>query len=457
MNSVADQSDPAIRSADELTRKDRRGPWLVRPRVRRADALDPDDLVRRLAAAKACLPALQDPALYDAIDEGELAAEQRLHRWIRAHRRRDRQIEVRRERASKNRSRRTTERILASEQRELRWHARARAERRRATSPDALEGMLHRRATWSSLRLRAVIVVGLVWSAVNVGRNLVPEGGPTGASWWLLWLLSFGIEAMISVPILEVMAQAATAARLGVTVERRRILLFEACLLTATVGLNSGPHLAAGDLGRAAEYAVAPVMVVVLMWLHAWLAARYARLINMVSPTGTLDETSDSTNRAVDGDHGADQTIQPLQVDDYPASVMAQTTAPPAHASGLVASTSERSVGSVETPPHHQPLPQQQVELPERVLIDVSEPDQCRRIARELVRGRLTQKPETEIEELLRLAQRGVNANAIATELSRITGVKWTRSTVDRIVGRAESMGFRIGSRQGVGPAVTSA
>ncbi|MDE1672017.1 hypothetical protein [Nocardia gipuzkoensis] len=320
-----------------------------------------------------------------------------------------------------------------------------------------MEGMLHRRATWSSLRLRAVIVVGLAWSAVNVGRNLVPEGGPTGASWWLLWLLSFGIEAMISVPILEVMAQAATAARLGVTVERRRILLFEACLLTATVGLNSGPHLAAGDLGRSAEYAVAPVMVVVLMWLHAWLAALYARLIHMVSPTGTPDDTSDSTDHAVDGDHGADQTIRPLHVDDYPAPAMTQTTARPAHATGLAASTTERGVGSIEPPSHRQPLPQQQVEMPERVLIDVSEPDQCRRIARELVGGRLTQKPETEIEELLRLAERGVNANAIATELSRITGVKWTRSTVDRIVGRAESMGFRIGSRQGVGPAVTSA
>ncbi|WP_280310272.1 hypothetical protein [Nocardia abscessus] len=376
---------------------------------------------------------------------------------MRAHDRRDRQKAFRRRLGSQNRGRRSEERIQATHQRELRWHARAQAERRRATSPDALEGMLHRRATWSSLRLRAVIVVGLVWSAVNVGRNLVPEGGPTGASWWLLWLLSFGIEAMISVPILEVMAQAATAARLGVTVERRRIVLFEACLLTATVGLNSGPHLAAGDFGRAAEYAVAPVMVVVLMWLHAWLAARYARLISMVSPTGTLDETSDSTNRAVDGVHGVDQTIRPLQVDDYPASVVAQTTAPPAPATGLVASTTEPSVGSVETPHQHQPQPQQQVELPERVLIDVSEPDQCCRIARELVRGRLTQKPETEIEELLRLAQRGVNANAIATELSQVTGVKWTRSTVDRIVARAESMGFRIGSRQGVGPAVTSA
>ncbi|MGW4719073.1 hypothetical protein [Nocardia sp. NPDC004260] len=456
MNISARDPDPTTSSGPQPAWKRRHTPWLLRRRRRRDDALDPNELARRLAAAKACLPSLQDPALYDAYAEGELDAEQRLHRWIRARDRRDRQRQVRRERASKNRSRRTAERIRASEQRELRWHARARAERRRATSADALEGMLHRRATWSSLRLRAVIVVGLVWSAVNVGRSLAPEGGPTGPSWWLLWLLSFGIEAMISVPILEVMAQAATAARLGVTVERRRILLFEAGLLTATVGLNSAPHLAAGDLGRAAEYAVAPVMVVVLMWLHAWLAARYAWLINMVSPTDTLDDTSGSTDRA-DGDHGTDRTMGLLHVDDSPVSVMAQTTASPAHATGLVASTTEPSVGSVQAPPHNQALPRQQVEKPERVLIDVSEPDQCCRIARELVRGRLTQKPETEIEELLRLAERGVNVNAIATELSRITGVRWTRSTVDRIVGRAESMGFGIGSRQGVGPAVTSA
>ncbi|MEU1998244.1 hypothetical protein ABZ511_27705 [Nocardia gamkensis] len=51
---------------------------------------------------------------------------------------------------------------------------------------------------------------------------------------------------------------------------------------------------------------------------------------------------------------------------------MAQTTAPPEHAAGLVASTTEPSMGSVDPPPGHQPLPQQQVATPQRVLIDVS-------------------------------------------------------------------------------------
>jgi hypothetical protein len=147
--------------------------------------------------------------------------------------------------------------------------------------------MLHRRASRSSWRLRAVMATGLLWSAVNVGRNLTPDGASGEVSWWLLWALSFGIEAMISVPILEIMAQAATAARLGITVQRAKIVLFEAVLLTATVGLNSGPHLAAGHLGCAAEYSVAPIMVVVLMWLHAWLTARNAEMISAIAARRT--------------------------------------------------------------------------------------------------------------------------------------------------------------------------
>ncbi|MGQ4601538.1 hypothetical protein [Nocardia sp. R6R-6] len=358
--------------------------------------------------------------MYDAIDERELEAEQRLRRWIRAQDRHDRRTDHRRGRASRTRGRRTQERIRAGEQRELRWHARARAERRRATSPDALEGMLHRRATWSSLRLRAVIVVGMVWSAVNVGRNLVPDSGPTGASWWLLWLLSFGIEAMISVPILEVMAQAATAARLGVTVERRRILLFEACLLTATVGLNSGPHFVAGNFGRAAEYAVAPVMVVVLMWLHAWVAARYAQLISMVGQTDSPASSAESVGHAVTVDRDTDPPVHIPAVGDLVTSVMDQTGAARVEATGEAAVAAELDLSSVEQH-HYRSGTQHPVYVPERVLVDVSEHDQCRRIAQELVRSRLTQKPAGDIEELLRLAERGVNANAIAAASHGLT------------------------------------
>jgi hypothetical protein len=55
---------------------------------------------------------------------------------------------------------------------EQRWHRKACAQQRRETNPDALDGMLQRCATRSSWQLRAVMAVGLIWSAVNVGRNL---------------------------------------------------------------------------------------------------------------------------------------------------------------------------------------------------------------------------------------------------------------------------------------------
>ncbi|QIS10621.1 hypothetical protein [Nocardia arthritidis] len=61
---------------------------------------------------------------------------------------------------------------------------------------------------------------------------------------------------------------------------RGTVVIFETALLATTIGLNTGPHLAAGEYGRAAEFAVAPVMVGAVIWLHAWVAARYATLID---------------------------------------------------------------------------------------------------------------------------------------------------------------------------------
>ncbi|MDE1674630.1 hypothetical protein [Nocardia gipuzkoensis] len=255
----------------------------------------PTDLAQRVALAEEQVPWQGHSALYDVHSEREIAAERALHVWMRAKQRRQRKRAFRAELAHAERDRRTSAAIEREDATEQRWHRRARAQRDRETNPDALEGMLHRRATRSSWRLRAVMAIGLLWSAVNVGRNLSPDGGTGEVSWWLLWALSFGIEAMISVPILEIMAQAATAARLGITVQRTKIVLFEAVLLTATVGLNSGPHLAAGDLCRAAEYSVAPIMVVVLMWLHAWLTARNAEMIATLAARRTETPTHESS------------------------------------------------------------------------------------------------------------------------------------------------------------------
>ncbi|MGK8485799.1 hypothetical protein [Nocardia asiatica] len=119
-------------------------------------------------------------------------------------------------------------------------------------------------------------MLGMVWAGVNVQHNLVPSGDMSDPLYWL----SYGIEAMISIPIITIMVAATTAARWGRELARGKVIFFEAALLGTTVALNTGPHLAAGDLGRAVEYAIAPVMVGVVIWLHAWVSARYAVLID---------------------------------------------------------------------------------------------------------------------------------------------------------------------------------
>ncbi|WP_067666872.1 hypothetical protein [Nocardia miyunensis] len=146
------------------------------------------------------------------------------------------------------------------------------------SSPDARLAQLYRRAEWSSRALIGVVVLGMLWAGVNVQHNLVPSGDMADPLYWL----SYGFEAMISIPIITIMVVATTAARWGREIARGKVVFLEAALLGVTIALNAGPHVVAGELARAAESAVAPVMVGVVIWLHAWVSARYAQLIDAI-------------------------------------------------------------------------------------------------------------------------------------------------------------------------------
>ncbi|MEU1999374.1 hypothetical protein ABZ511_33490 [Nocardia gamkensis] len=233
-------------------------------------------LAQQVETARGKLPLQLDPALLEVLSEREITAERELAEWIRAQRRTQRRREIEAELAAEQRDRKSAAALRRSEEADDRWHRRALAARRRASSEDARLAQLYRRAEWSSRALIAVVVLGMVWAGVNVQHNLVPSGDMSDPLYWL----SYGIEAMISIPIITIMVAATTAARWGRELARGKVLFFEAALLGTTVALNTGPHLAAGDLGRAAEYAIAPVMVGVVIWLHAWVAARYAVLID---------------------------------------------------------------------------------------------------------------------------------------------------------------------------------
>lgn len=233
-------------------------------------------LAQQVETARGKLPLQLDPALLQVLSEREIAAERELAEWIRAQRRKQRRREIEAELAAEQRDRKSAAALRRSDEADARWHRRALAARRRVSSADARLAQLYRRAEWSSRALIAVVVLGMVWAGVNVQHNLVPSGDMSDPLYWL----SYGIEAMISIPIITIMVAATTAARWGRELARGKVIFFEAALLGTTVALNTGPHLAAGDLGRAVEYAIAPVMVGVVIWLHAWVSARYAVLID---------------------------------------------------------------------------------------------------------------------------------------------------------------------------------
>ncbi|WP_433599772.1 hypothetical protein ACQPXH_29805 [Nocardia sp. CA-135953] len=235
-------------------------------------------LAERVANARGRLPLQDDAALVQALSDDEIDAERELAQWVRAQRRGQRKRAVQDELTAEKRNRRTMSAIQRADDADARWHRRALAARRRVSNQDARLAQLYRRAEWSSRALITVVVLGMVWAGVNVQHNLVPSGNMADPLYWL----SYGIEAMISIPIITIMVAATTAARWGRELDRGKVVFFEAALLGTTIALNAGPHLAAGSFGQAAEYAIAPVMVGVVIWLHAWVSARYALLIDGV-------------------------------------------------------------------------------------------------------------------------------------------------------------------------------
>ncbi|WP_280381339.1 hypothetical protein [Nocardia wallacei] len=239
---------------------------------------DVAQLARRVEVARGMLPLQADPALYQALSESEIEAERDLAAWIREQRRKQQRAALAHEVQQQRRSRKNTNKIQAEQASDERWHRRALAARRRVANPDARLAQLYQRAEWSSRALIGVVILGMLWAGVNVQHNLVPSGDMSDPLYWL----SYGFEAMISIPIITIMVVATTAARWGREIARGKVVFLEAALLGVTIALNAGPHVAAGAPARAAEAAVAPVMVGVVIWLHAWVSARYAQLIDAI-------------------------------------------------------------------------------------------------------------------------------------------------------------------------------
>ncbi|SUH72037.1 Uncharacterised protein [Nocardia africana] len=313
----------------------------TKPNILRSAAapVSVEQLQQQVDAARGMLPLQTDPALREALSPKELAAERRLAEWTRRKRRRQERRAVSAELTTQKRNRRAADAIARADHADQRWHRKALAARQRVVSADANLATLFRRSEWSSRALISVVVLGMLWAGVNVQHNLVPDGDMTNPLYWL----SYGFEAMISIPIIVIMVVATTAARQGREIERGRVLFFELALLSATIGLNAGPRLFAGDPGKAAEFAVAPIMVGSIIWLHAWVANRYSVLIDEAlahapalghtdshelapdhehhdgNATLALENTQTRTASAAPADADADAKTTPAPCEDRPA------------------------------------------------------------------------------------------------------------------------------------------
>lgn len=276
---VAGIEDTAPMDVVDVPRPDRQDD-LVGEQWHPVEALD-----QRVRIAEGRVALQGHPALLAELSDEEMKAERELAEWERARRRKHRRGEVRRELARDGKDVAAVEQIHDEQAKDQLWHRRAIAARKRVTSPDARLAKLYRRAELSSRALIAVVAIGMLWSAVNIQRNLVPDNDMTNPLYWL----SYGVESLLSVPLIVIMVQATTAAMWGREISRGRIVLMEVGLLLVNIGLNAGPHLVDGHLRKAVEYAVAPTMVGVVIWLHAWTSAQYADLISNVHVPGEDD------------------------------------------------------------------------------------------------------------------------------------------------------------------------
>ena len=231
-------------------------------------------LARRVEKARGRLAYQFDPALTEALSEGELHAERELAERIREQERDQRWKNIQAAATASDRARQTSQAIAKADMRDLLMARRAIAAQRRESSPHAKLASLYRHRAWSLRALAGVVAAGMLWSAVNVQQNIAP-GGPSDPLYWFSYLL----EAMISVCLVIIMIGTNKVAEWGILDSRKQVAIAELALLSLTVGLNTYPYLRSGRWYDVGVHAVAPVMIGVALLIHHAASSRYGMAI----------------------------------------------------------------------------------------------------------------------------------------------------------------------------------
>ncbi|MEU4344673.1 hypothetical protein AB0H00_25985 [Nocardia sp. NPDC023852] len=123
--------------------------------------------------------------------------------------------------------------------------------------------------------MSGVMATGVLWGSVNVQNNLMAGSAIADPRYWLAFL----VEPLITLPLIAIMHLATTASREGHTIAKSKIVTIEAALLLLSVMLNVIPHVAAGEIQATIEFAIAPLMIAAVVWMHSFAADEFAVMI----------------------------------------------------------------------------------------------------------------------------------------------------------------------------------
>lgn len=224
-------------------------------------------------------------------DLGQFEREQQ-----RAQTRRRIRAEVRRENAAARREEKLRDLQAREEMKRAyasanlaRWRNRAADQAERLTSKDMRVAQLARQLSWTKRVLVTLVVVGMAWSGVNVQHNLVPSNNTADPLFWI----SYGVDALLLGALVILMLTSATMSRWQQADDRTTGRLgraggyaLEVTLTAVSLGLNTVPRMAAGDWGKAFEYAVAPLAVAVLLWVYNWST----RVLSQILATAAAEQ-----------------------------------------------------------------------------------------------------------------------------------------------------------------------
>jgi hypothetical protein len=223
-------------------------------------------LEAELAEAARLVPIQSDPLLAERMSPRERKAQARSAQKVRTAQREaweaERLAQVRRG----TRAQKLVTELENQKAADDRWHRRAESERQRLTSPAVRMGRLARSIRQRRLVLLLVATVGVLWGAANV-HDIVTTHFKLDNT-MALYYLSYGLEPLLTVPLIQMMRDRANMAEWGRALTWRRnwpVYLVEAGLLLTATAISTIPRMAEG--WSALLYVVPPVMIAVSMIL----------------------------------------------------------------------------------------------------------------------------------------------------------------------------------------------